>query len=327
MALEDAGADRRGSIPDLDASSIAVILPCFNEGPVIGDVVAAFRAALPNAVIYVYDNNSSDNTSAAAREAGATVFHERRQGKGHVIRRAFAQIDADIYLMADGDGTYDAGRARALCELLWFEQLDMVVGARISEEVAAYRPGHVFGNRFFTLLTRTLFGLGFTDVFSGYRVFSRPFVKSFPALAGRFETETEMNIHALALRLPTREVPTAYGARMHGTASKLKTYRDGFRILVFILRLLKQQRPQLLFGTFGIVCILVSLGLGVPVIFDFIETGLVERLPTAVAASSTMVIAVFSLAVAVVLGNVAHIGREQRRLAYLATPRWRDVRR
>jgi glycosyltransferase involved in cell wall biosynthesis len=301
---------------------VAVILPCFNEAEAIARVVADFRAALPDATIYVFDNASTDATAAEATSAGAIVRRVRARGKGNVIRQAFAQIEAEVYVLADGDGTYDATRAAELIATLWQEQLDMVVGTRDhGGESDAYRSGHVAGNRLFNWIVQTFFGRAFIDIFSGYRVFSRPFVKSFPALATGFETETEMSLHALQLGLPCLEVATRYAPRVAGTASKLKTYSDGTRILWFIVRLLKHTRPLFLFAVLAWGAAVLSLGLGLPIAIEFVETGLVPRLPTAVVAASLMVIAAGALATGLILDGVAYTQRESKRLAYLSVSR------
>ena len=299
---------------------IAVILPCFNEGRVIADVVSDFRSALPAARVIVFDNNSTDNTAEEAVRAGAIVRKVVAQGKGNVIRAAFARIDADIYVVADGDGTYDASQAPALVDRLLSDDLDMVVGLRRSTEASAYRRGHVLGNRLFNGFVRNLFARGHNDIFSGYRVLSRPFVKSFPALSKGFEIETEMSLHALQLQLSFAEVETAYRARAGGTQSKLKTYRDGRRILFYMLKLLKQHKPLFLFWSIAAFAAVVALIIGTPVIVEYLGTGLVPRLPTAVAAASVMVIAVISFVSGVILDSVAYANLEQKRLAYLSVP-------
>ncbi|MBI5164223.1 MAG: glycosyltransferase [Magnetospirillum sp.] len=298
---------------------VAVILPCFNEAPAIAQVVAAFRDVLPGAAIIVFDNNSTDATATCAVAAGAEVIHEPLRGKGNVIRRAFAEIDAEIYIMADGDGTYDAARAPELVELLRRRRLDMVVGTRVEEGGEAYRFGHRFGNRLFNRVVERLFGRGFSDIFSGYRVMSRRFVKSFPALSLGFEIETELAVHALQLRLPTAEVPTRYTGRVEGTASKLKTYRDGARILWAIVMLTKQHRPFLLFSTIaGLLCVL-SLALAAPVVTEFLDTGLVPRFPTAILATGIMLMAGLSFVAGLVLHGLSVSQAEMKRLYYL---RW-----
>jgi glycosyltransferase involved in cell wall biosynthesis len=299
---------------------IAVLLPCFNEEAAIGQTVAAFRAALPGAVVFVYDNNSADKTREVAAAAGATVRDERMQGKGHVVRRMFADVEADVYVMADGDMTYDAAAAPELVRRLVEERLDMVVGARRSEVEEAYRRGHRLGNRLFTGLLAGLFGRSFTDIFSGYRVFSRRFVKSFPALSRGFETETEISVHALELAMPVAEVVTAYGARPEGSVSKLSTYRDGWRIARTILHLFRIERPVLFYGGFAAFLVALGLVLAVPLIVTFAETGLVPRFPTAILITGLMIVAALSFAVGLILDTVVRGRREVRRLAYLSFP-------
>lgn len=297
--------------------SVAVILPCYNEEAAIGTVVADFMKALPEARIYVYDNNSKDRTSAVAAAAGAIVRTETLQGKGNVVRRMFADIDADIYLMCDGDITYDATSAPALVAKLIDENLDMVVGCRVDQEVAAYRAGHRFGNALFTGFVANLFGNRFTDILSGYRVFSRRYVKSFPALSNGFEIETELTVHALQLRMPIGEMNTPYGARVEGSTSKLSTYRDGYRIMVMIIKLFKNERPLTFFSLIFALFALISIGLSIPLIVTYVETGLVPRLPTAVLAASTMLLGFLSITCGLILDTVTHGRREIKRLAYL----------
>jgi glycosyltransferase involved in cell wall biosynthesis len=299
---------------------IAILLPCYNEEAAIAQTVAGFRAALPEAEIYVYDNNSADRTCEVARAAGAIVRTERMQGKGHVVRRMFADVEADIYIMADGDATYDAAAAPALVARLIDERLDMVVGARKSEVEEAYRRGHRLGNRLFTGILASLFGRTFTDIFSGYRVFSRRFVKSFPALARGFETETEISVHALQLAMPVGEIVTAYGARPEGSISKLSTYRDGWRIMKTILHLFRIERPVLFYGGFAMFLAALSLVLAVPLIVTYAETGLVPRFPTAILITGMMTVAFISFAVGLILDTVVRGRREVRRLHYLSYP-------
>ncbi len=299
---------------------VAVILPCYNEEAAIAATVADFRAALPEATIYVYDNNSRDRTAEVAAAAGAIVRRETMQGKGHVVRRMFADVEADVYVMADGDATYDAAAAPRLIALLRDEQLDMVVGARESEVQAAYRRGHRFGNALLTNLLARLFGRTFSDILSGYRVFSRRFVKSFPVLTTGFEIETEISVHALELRVPVGEVVTRYGARPEGSTSKLSTYRDGFRILSTILTLYRIERPVLFFGAIGGVLALVSVLLSIPLILTYAETGLVPRFPTAILAMGLMLLAFLNLFTGLTLDTVVRGRREVRRLAYLGLP-------
>jgi glycosyltransferase involved in cell wall biosynthesis len=304
---------------------VAVLIPCFNEAAAIADVVQSFRAALPDAKVYVYDNNSADDTSARAEAAGAIVRREARQGKGHVVRRMFADIDADIYVLVDGDGTYEAAAAPAMVARLRNENLDMVTGVRQHQHSAAYRPGHVFGNALLTGLVSRLFGAKLSDMLSGYRVFSRRFVKSFPALAGGFETETEFTVHALQLGLPTGEHDITYSERPTGSASKLRTYRDGARILRMVLLLVKDERPVPFFSVAALILLLASLGLGIPVVLEFLRTGLVPRLPTALAAASCGMLCFLSLACGLILDSVARGRREMKRLAYLAVPQNPDA--
>jgi len=299
---------------------IAVILPCYNEEAAIAATVAGFRQALPRATVYVYDNNSRDRTREIAAQAGAVVRTERQQGKGHVVRRMFADVDADIYLMADGDLTYDPKAAPEMVDLLLAEQLDMVVGTRRHEEKEAYRGGHVLGNKLFTGILSGLFGRSFTDIFSGYRVFSRRFVKSFPVLSAGFEIETEISVHALELRMPVGEVETAYGARPEGSHSKLSTYSDGWRILRTIVTLYRMERPALFYGAIGAFLLALALVLAIPLIVTYLQTGLVPRFPTAILVTGITVIAVLSFFAGLILDTVTRGRREVRRLAYLAYP-------
>jgi glycosyltransferase involved in cell wall biosynthesis len=299
---------------------VAVLLPCYNEEAAIAQVVAGFRAALPEAKIYVYDNNSRDRTVDAARAAGAVVRTERMQGKGHVVRRMFADVDADVYLMADGDLTYDPNAAPEMVRQLVSEQLDMVVGTRQHEAKEAYRGGHVLGNRLFTGLLSRLFGRSFSDIFSGYRVFSRRFVKSFPVLSEGFEIETEMSVHALELRMPVGEVETAYGARPEGSESKLSTYRDGWRILKTIGTLYRVERPVLFYGTIGALLLLAAIILSVPLVVTYLDTGLVPRFPTAILVTGMTIVSVLCFFAGLILDTVTRGRREMRRLAYLAQP-------
>lgn len=299
---------------------IAVLVPCYNEAITIETVIRDFRAALPDATIHVYDNNSTDDTAAIARSAGAVVRQVTRQGKGNVVRRMFADIDADIYVMIDGDATYHAPSAPELIACLLADNLDMVVGCRESEVDAAYRAGHRFGNRLLTGCVTHIFGRAFTDILSGYRVFSRRFVKSFPALAEGFETETELTVHALELRMPIAEIKTPYGARPEGSQSKLSTYRDGFRILGTIVRLFRTERPLAFFGIIGLVFALLSLVLAWPLLVTYLQTGLVPRLPTAVLATGLMLAAALSWVCGLVLDTVTRARQEVKRMAYLAIP-------
>jgi len=297
---------------------IAVLVPCFNEEAAIGQVIADFRARLPDAAIYVYDNNSTDRTAEVARAAGATVRSERRQGKGHVVRRMFGDVEADVYVLVDGDATYDAPSVHAMIGRLVEGGLDMVVGARRDQEQAAYRRGHRFGNRVLTTFVAKVFGAAFDDMLSGYRVFSRRFVKSFPALSGGFEIETELTIHALNLELPVAEIDTPYFARPAGSVSKLSTWRDGFRILRTIARLYRAERPLPFFGGVGAALAVLSVVLAMPILLTYLERGLVPRMPTAVLSTGLMILAFLSIACGLVLDTVTRGRREMKMLAYLA---------
>ena len=297
---------------------IAVLLPCYNEEAAIAQTVAGFKAALPGATIYVYDNNSRDRTVEVAGRAGAVVRTERMQGKGNVVRRMFADVDADIYVMADGDATYDAASAPALVARLLDEQLDMVVGARVNEAEAAYRRGHKFGNAVLTGMLTRLFGRSFSDILSGYRVFSRRFVKSFPVLSSGFEIETEISVHALELKMPVAEVETPYFARPEGSESKLSTYGDGFRILNTIVQLYRLERPLLFFGMAGALVALLAVLLAVPLVITYLHTGLVPRQPTAILVTGLIILAALNGFAGLILDTVVRGRREVRRLAYLA---------
>jgi glycosyltransferase involved in cell wall biosynthesis len=309
-----------GFLADLNQPRIAVLLPCYNEEAAIGATVAGFKAALPSAVVYVYDNNSSDRTREVAATAGAVVRSERQQGKGHVVRRMFADVDADIYVMADGDLTYDPTAAPAMVDQLVADQLDMVVGTRRHERKDAYRGGHVLGNRIFTCLLSGLFGRSFSDIFSGYRVFSRRFAKSFPVLSSGFEIETEMSVHALELRMPVGEVETVYAARPEGSESKLSTYGDGWRILKTIVTLYRIERPVLFYGSIGAFLLALAIVLSIPLVITYIHTGLVPRVPTAILVTGMVIVAVLCFFAGLILDTVTRGRREVRRLAYLAQP-------
>src|SRR3979490_1752873 len=300
------------------AMRIAVLGPGFNEEAAVATVVADFRKALPAAEIFVYDNNSSDRTITVAREAGAQVRSERRQGKGHVVRRMFADIDADIYVLVDGDATYDAASAPRMIEMLLSDHLDMVVGFRVDQAEAAYRPGPRPGNWMLTGFLSSVFGQAFKDTLSGYRVFSRRFVKSFPVLSDGFEIETELSVHALELALPAIEIEPPYYARPEGSVSKLNTGRDGFRILGTILKLYRSEKPLRFFTAIGIFLMLVSIGLAIPVIVTYLEEGLVPRLPTAGLSMGLMILAVLSMSSGLVLDTVTRGRREMKLLAYLS---------
>jgi glycosyltransferase involved in cell wall biosynthesis len=299
---------------------VAVLVPCYNEAQAIAKVVRDFRAALPEAVVYVYDNNSSDGSAGIAGAAGAVVRHEPRQGKGIVMRRMFADIEADIFLMVDGDDTYEAAAAPRMVRRMLEDGLDMVNGVRIPVSSGVYRPGHAFGNRMLTAIVRVLFGHGHSDMLSGYRVLSRRFVKSFPVMSTGFEIETELTIHALELQMPSAEERTAFKDRPEGSESKLRSFADGLRILRTITRLLKQERPVEFFGAFGALFALLALVLAYPVLVEYYETGLVPRLPTAVLSASLMLLAFLSIACGLILDTVTRGRQEAKRMRYLAEP-------
>lgn len=310
----------------LEKARIAVLIPCRDEAAAISEVVRGFREALPTAVIFVYDNKSADDTARIARQAGAIVRTERLPGKGNVVRRMFSDIEADIYVLVDGDATYDASGAPAMVEKLESDCLDMVVGARVASSETAYRKGHRFGNRLLTGLVAFLFGDRITDMLSGYRVFSRRFVKSFPALSTGFETETELTIHALELRMPIEEIAFPYRVRPADSASKLNTYRDGLRILKTILKLTKEEKPLLFFGCLSFLFALSSVVLAWPLFVTFMETGLVPRFPTAILSTGLMLLAFLTLASGAILDTVTLGRRELKRLTYLSVPRFRGRR-
>ncbi len=301
-----------------DGYRIAVLVPCYNEEVAIAQVVRDFRAALPTATVFVFDNNSTDNTAAAARAAGAEVYREKHQGKGFVVRRMFTDVEADIYVLVDGDATYDAPSARVMIERLLEDRLDMVVGNRVDRDQAAYRAGHRTGNWLLTRFVTEMFGPSFTDMLSGYRVFSRRFVKSFPVLSGGFEIETELTVHALELGLPVAEIDTPYYARPQGSASKLNTWRDGFRILNTIIKLYRAERPLPFFIGIGAMLALIAVGLAIPLVVTYVETGLVPRFPTAILSMGLMIVAFLSIAIGLVLDTVTRGRREVKLLAYLA---------
>jgi glycosyltransferase involved in cell wall biosynthesis len=311
----------RSPAPERAPRRVAVLIPCHNEAASIVRTVADFRMALPDARVYVYDNASTDDTTALAAEAGALVRREPLKGKGNVVRRMFADVEADIFVLVDGDATYDAASAPRLIALLESDELDMVVGARDETSREAYRAGHRFGNRMLTGLVASLFGQGLADMLSGYRVMSRRFVKSFPALSRGFEIETELTVHALEIRAPMAETPTPYKERGEGSASKLNTIRDGVRIMRMILRLARDERPLHFFGGVAVLFTVIALAISAPVIEEYVRTGLVPRLPTWVAAVGFAVLAGLSLSVGLVLDTVTRGRREIKRLFYLALPR------
>jgi glycosyltransferase involved in cell wall biosynthesis len=306
--------------------TVAVLIPSYNEEATIGKVIADFQQALPNATIYVFDNNSTDATSRIATAAGVAVRKEPLQGKGHTVRRMFADVEADAYVMVDGDDTYDASAAPCMVELLLRERLDMVVGRRVDSDTAAYRPGHRFGNTLLTGTVSWLFGARFQDILSGYRVFSRRFVKSFPIFSPGFEIEAEITVHALTLEMPIQEVQTTYRSRPLGSVSKLHTYQDGFRILRMIFDLVRGERPLLFFSLTSLVLEIISLSLGYPIVMEFLHTGLVPRFPTAILATGVAILSALSLASGFVLDTVTRSRRSAIRLAYLAIPRWEPAR-
>jgi glycosyltransferase involved in cell wall biosynthesis len=302
---------------------VAVCVPCYNEALTVAQVIADFRQHLPGAEVFVFDNNSKDGTADVARAHGATVFTVMHQGKGNVVRRAFADVEADIYILVDGDATYEAAAAPAMVRKLREERLDMVVGCRQEnqhDEGEKYRSGHRFGNLMLTGILATLFGGRFTDILSGYRAFSRRYVKSFPALAAGFETETELTVHALELRMPCGEIATLYGSRPEGSESKLSTYRDGWRILKTMIRLYMAERPLRFFSGIGGGLLLLALALFLPVGLEFLETGLVRRFPTAILCATITLMALLAAVCGLVLDNVTRGRHEAKRLTYLAIP-------
>ena len=308
----------------LRQAQVAVLIPCYNEERTIGQVVADFRRALPGAHVYVYDNNSTDATGRVAAEAGATVRREPMQGKGHVVRRMFSDIEADAYVMVDGDDTYDAAAAPSMVTLLLRDGLDVVVGRRIDSDKAAYRAGHRFGNALLTGAISRLFSDRFKDILSGYRVFSRRFVKSFPIFAPEFEIETEMTVHALTLRMAIQEVTTTYKSRPEGSVSKLRTYHDGFRIVLMIFNLVRGERPLLFFTIVSIMFASASVILGYRVVVEFLQTGLVPKFPTAILSTGLAILSALSLSCAFILDTVTRARRSAAMLVYLAVPRWRN---
>jgi len=304
---------------------IAVLIPCYNEEAAIAKVLADFKKALPNASLYVYDNNSKDKTVEIARAAGAIVRSEPLQGKGNVVRRMFADIEADVYVLVDGDATYEAAMAPKMVDLLCRNSLDMVNGARVTDIEKAYRPGHRFGNWLLTSMVSWIFGSRFSDMLSGYKVMSRRYVKSFPALSAGFETETELTVHALELRMPTDEVQTSYKDRPVGSASKLSTFKDGFRILWAILVLVKEERPMQFFSLLALFFSVIATVLIVPILITFLETGYVPRLPTAILSMGLMIVAFLSLACGLILDTVTRGRREMKRMRYLNIPSTQSI--
>ncbi|UUX49596.1 glycosyltransferase family 2 protein [Nisaea acidiphila] len=317
--MTETGAPRNAAVADAAAPTIAVLVPCYNEEATVAKVVGDFQTALPGAEIHVYDNNSTDRTSEIAASAGAIVGFEGLAGKGNVVRRMFSDVEADIYVLVDGDATYSSEMAPQLIAMLTEKHLDMVVGARVSEEAESYRFGHRFGNLAFTSLVAWIFGNRFTDLFSGYRVFSRRFVKTFPALSTGFEIETELTVHALELNMPIGEIETPYLARPEGSTSKLNTIRDGIRILYTIVMMLRDERPLATFGLTGLLLVLLSVILAVPLVSEYLATGLVPRLPTAILCTGMMLLGWLSCFCGLTLESLRLGRREAKRLAYLAT--------
>jgi hypothetical protein len=303
--------------------SIAVLIPCHNEAIAIAGVVDDFQKALPGSSIYVYDNNSEDGTADHARAAGAIVRTEPRQGKGNVVRRMFSDVDADIYVLVDGDGTYDAIAAPILITKMVNEQLDLVNGARSSMEATAFRSGHRFGNWMLSTIVQTIFGRQFVDMLSGYKVLSRRFVKSFPAMSQGFETETELAVHALELRMPCAELPTRYKARLEGSSSKLRTFRDGARILKLIAHLVKDERPMHFFGGLGLLLIIIATALAIPLGMVYLQTGLVPKVPTALLSVGLVIVGVFSILSALIMALITRTRQELKRLLYLSVPQFK----
>ncbi|WP_084398588.1 glycosyltransferase [Henriciella aquimarina] len=320
MSRVTAGAFNPVQQQEAAVPRVAVTIPCYNEASTIASVIAAFREALPDAEIYVFDNNSTDGTAEVARRAGAIVRNEIRQGKGYVVQRIFADVEADIYVMADGDGTYDASLSPTLIELMKKNHVDMVVGTRANVTQDAGRNGHAFGNRMFNMLFNAMFGRQFTDIFSGYRVFSRRFAKSFPAVSGGFEIETEMSVHACQIGVPTMERPTPYGIRPEDSASKLRTFRDGARILGMFVMLAKETRPAAFFGAIGMLLALAALGLSAPLLLTYFETGLVPRFPTAMLSMGLVMIGTVSAVCGLILDSLARARVEAKRSVFLSYP-------
>jgi glycosyltransferase involved in cell wall biosynthesis len=308
------------SDPGKPATTVAVLVPCYNEAAAIGKVVEDFRRLLPRARVYVYDNNSTDGTASVAARAGAIVRKERQQGKGNVVRRMFADIDADVYVLVDGDDTYEAGASPRMIEKLVLERLDMITGVRREVAKEAYRRGHRFGNWMLTSLVRWIFSAQVGDMLSGYRVLSRRFVKSFPTQASGFGIETEMTVHGLEMLMPTAEMETEYKERPAGSVSKLNTFRDGFRILFLILTLAKEERPLFFFGLIALALAAASIGLSIPILITFLETGLVPRFPTLLAATGLMLAAFLSFFSGLILDTVTRGRWEAKRLRYLQLP-------
>jgi glycosyltransferase involved in cell wall biosynthesis len=318
MSASEMTASRAAESRSRICQHVAVLVPCFNEEAAIAKVVGDFRDVLPDAAIYVYDNNSTDRTVDIARAAGAFVRREMHQGKGNVVRRMFADVEADIYVLVDGDATYHAPSASGMIARLVEDRLDMVVAARVEEEREAYRLGHRTGNRLLTAFFASVFNATFSDILSGYRVFSRRFVKSFPALSRGFEIETELAVHALELELAVGEIATPYFARPKGSVSKLSTWRDGLRILLTIIGLYRSERPLAFFSSIGIVLAIVSVGLAIPIFVTYLQEGIVPRIPTAILSTGLMLLAFLAVVAGLVLDTVTRGRREAKLIAYLA---------
>jgi hypothetical protein len=303
----------------LDSLRIVAIVPCHNEESAIEQVVTDLKVAIPHMAVFVYDNASTDNTAGVAEAAGAAVRFEPLRGKGNVIRRAMADLDADVFLMIDGDDTYDASAAPEMIRLLLDGPYDQVTGVRTASQRGAYRAGHLLGNRMFNKVVSVIFGRPVTDMLSGYRVFSRRFVKSFPAVSRAFEIETELTVHAINTRVPQAEVAVRFKDRAEGSASKLRTYQDGFKILRMISRLLHHERPLALYSTIAGLIVATAVGISIPVIGEYIETGLVGRFPTAILSASLVVVAFIVLVVGILLDGLRKVRQETTRIAYMAT--------
>lgn len=318
VALYDVTHSTGGQQAGQARPRVAVLIPCYNEATTIASVVTDFRLALPQAAIYVYDNNSKDGTAEIAREAGALVRSETRQGKGQVVRRMFADIDADCYVLVDGDDTYSAPAAARAIDSVLADGVDFVNIARVSTATEAYRPGHRLGNVVLTEMVRFFFGRQTSDMLSGYKVLSRRFVKSFPAMSSGFETETELTVHALEMRMPMAEISAPYKERPPGSVSKLNTFRDGWRILMLIARLIKDERPLKFFSAIGFLLVALAIGLSIPVFLTYIETGLVPRLPTAILSVGLVITGFLSLFTGLILDVVTKSRQEMKRMHYLA---------
>lgn len=300
--------------------NIAILIPCYNEEHAIAKVIKGFQSSLPSATIYVYDNNCTDKTPEIASQAGAIIRCETRQGKGHVVRRMFADIEADVYIMVDGDGTYDATYAPLMVETLLAGPCDMVTAIRDFKYSATYEKTNTYGTKALAFIVNKIFGGEIQDMFSGYRAFSRRFVKSFPMVSTGFEIETELTIHALELQMRTAEIEAPYFDREPGSRSKLRAFRDGFKVLFMIIRFIKEERPVQLFASLGAISALLSIGLGIPLVMTYLNTGLVPRIPTAILSSALMLLGFLGLIIGFILSAVTTARRETKRLSYLKVP-------